>query len=84
MRHSLIGVATILLFLSAIGAAEAASFTQRTPTFPPREYTCRLGGADVPLGQQRCLRTPQGQQLAECGIALNTSTWRANGGPCSD
>ena len=82
MRHSFKLVATILSLASAIGTAHAASFAQRTPTFPPRDYTCRFDGVDVPLGQQRCLRTPQGRTLAECGIALNMSTWRVSGGPC--
>ncbi len=83
MRHvlklSFLALPTIVF---GSGIAQAIDFAQRSPEFPPREYTCRYNGEDVRLGERRCLQTTRGQKLAECGISLNMSTWRASEGAC--
>ena len=79
-RHSL--AIALAIGMIASTAAQAAQFVQRDHEFPPREYTCRFEGADLPLGAHRCLKTPQGQRFGECRVTLNMSTWATRADTC--
>jgi hypothetical protein len=46
------------------------------------DCTCRYAGGAVELGQTVCMKTPQGERLARCDMALNNPSWTFIDAPC--
>ena len=51
---------------------------------PLADCTCRMFGADVPLGAELCIVTPQGRRLAVCVREQNVTSWRAGSESCEE
>ena len=72
-----------LLALAALAAAPAAA---KTPLIMAGndlpECTCRSRGANLALGSQICIPTPDGMKMAECVMEQNVTSWRASAVPC--
>ena len=45
--------------------------------------TCRFEGNNYHLGDIVCLKSPQGPQLAQCGMVLNNTSWSFTGMGCT-
>jgi hypothetical protein len=60
----------ILLSLSAL------------PVLAGEDCTCSHKGNKVLEGQQACLKTPKGMQMALCSRVLNNTSWKFLGTPC--
>ena len=52
------------------------------PALAGEQCTCSHKGAKVPEGQQACLKTPNGMQMAQCSRVLNNTSWKFLGTPC--
>lgn len=48
-----------------------------------KNCTCRFEGADYHLGDLVCLKSPDGPQLAQCGMVLNNTSWAFTGMGCT-
>lgn len=66
-----------LLIMAVIGIAIA----QPAPPLP--ECTCRAQGRTYHLGENICLRTPEGYRLAECELTQNITNWRFSKNTCT-
>ncbi len=51
---------------------------------PAAECYCRAQGRMFALGETACLRSGEVSRLAECGMALNNTSWRFTDQPCPD
>ncbi len=52
------------------------------PFVPTHNCTCRFDGADVPLGERRCLHTANGPRSALCVMEQNVTSWRLGNEEC--
>jgi len=57
----------------ALAAALAALIA--APEGARADCTCRYDGGRVELGQTVCMKTPQGERLARCDMAINNPSW---------
>lgn len=69
--------------LAVISAAPAASGEDIAPGGSAKTCTCRYQGQNFELGTLVCLRSPQGPQLARCGVFLNNTSWQFTGQSCT-
>ncbi|MDP2619074.1 MAG: hypothetical protein Q8P46_02685 [Hyphomicrobiales bacterium] len=81
------GIAALIAGGSAIGlaatfAAPAALADNAAPGGAAKTCTCRHKGQNFELGALVCLRSPQGPQLARCGVFLNNTSWQFTGQSC--
>jgi len=53
-----------------------------SPVFAGEDCTCSHKGAKTPEGQQACIKTSKGMQMAECSRVLNNTSWKFLGTPC--
>ncbi len=72
-----------ILAIIPVAQSGAAEFHHAEPPFVPvHNCMCRFNGAEVPLGQRRCLATPQGPRTAQCVLEQNVTSWRPSGDEC--
>jgi len=46
------------------------------------DCTCRYRGEDYQIGEQVCLKGPNGPSVATCGMTLNNTSWKFTKSPC--
>jgi hypothetical protein len=51
---------------------------------PHAECYCRAQGRLFRMGEQACLRSPDGPRLARCEMELNVTSWRFTSQRCPD
>lgn len=51
---------------------------------PHAECYCRAQGRLFRMGEQACLRAPDGPRLARCEMELNVTSWRFTSERCPD
>ena len=85
-------LACLAVCLSALVAAPAladdtspkfAATVAKAPVPEPPPCTCRGRGGDMALGDQLCLRTPDGWRVATCVRAQNVTSWQAGEESCA-
>jgi len=54
------------------------------PGHDPADCYCRAAGRMFAVGQNVCLRTPDGPRLARCDMVLNVTSWIFSEIPCLD
>ncbi len=47
-----------------------------------RECTCRSLGRVYAMGEEICMATPEGRQLARCGMVINMPSWSVTPQSC--
>lgn len=78
--------ASALLLAAALALAPGTARAQdgAAPTAHAKiKCTCRFQGRDYELGQQACIKAPDGPQLARCSKVLNNTSWNFTGLPCT-
>lgn len=53
-----------------------------SPALAGEDCTCSHKGAKIPEGQQACIKTSSGMQMAQCSRVLNNTSWKFLGTPC--
>jgi hypothetical protein len=79
----------VVLLAALLGAAPLAAepMTPRARVVqadPHAECYCRAQGRRFGMGDQVCLRSPDGPRLARCVMDLNVTSWRFTGESCPE
>ncbi|KAA2242365.1 hypothetical protein F0L46_02855 [Salinarimonas soli] len=61
-----------------------ASRARTAQADPHAECYCRAQGRQFGMGEQVCLRSPEGPRMARCVMDLNVTSWRFTQDPCPD
>jgi hypothetical protein len=78
----------LLALLAILLAPSAHADGPRTPRLaqadPHAECYCLAKGRRFGMGEQVCLRGPDGPRMARCVMDLNVTSWRPTGESCPD
>lgn len=66
----------MVLFVAGMGVAQSAAIALAI------DCTCRYRGEDYQIGEQVCLKGPDGPSVATCGMTLNNTSWKFTKSPC--
>lgn len=78
-------LAALLATLPHGAAADPAPARARLAQADPHaECYCRAKGRQWGMGEQVCLRSPEGPRMARCVMDLNVTSWRFTGEACPE
>ncbi|QFU17278.1 hypothetical protein [Microvirga thermotolerans] len=83
MRYVVVAL-SLMLAGGAGPAYRAETALAQAPGHDPADCWCRAQGRTFAVGEKVCLRTPDGPRLAQCGMALNVTSWILSDTPCLD
>lgn len=84
MRSVDLSPITLVFLVAWPAAAQDVPGRSDSPIVQSGSCSCRAEGGVFEIGERTCLRTAAGLRLAQCGMALNNTTWRFTDQPCPE